>query len=376
MPWRRLDLRPGDAVDLGDGSRWRITSWTLEGMTLALKLRALREGGPLPVTAQPGRGTAQADDVHGPTSLALLDLPPLDDAATTPRLWLAAAGTSAGWRRAAVTTSTDGGASWLDAGSTAAPAIMGVAIDVLPSGDTALLDLVSSVEVELLNPAMLLLACDDDALANGANPAMMGAELIQFGHVEPLGGRRFRLSRLLRGRRGTEAARTTHVAGELFVLVESETLLPLDVPVDRIGAELRVIASGVADPAGVEAAAIVTGRALRPPAPVFLRATALEGGGLRFDWTRRSRTGWAWTDGGEVPLGEETERYRLAITPDAGAARVVEVDAPSYEYGAAEMAADGAGGAASLAITVVQLGVYGASLDAAGARFSSDGETA
>src|SRR3546814_3877061 len=54
----------------------------------------------------------------------------------------------------------------------------------------------------------------------GANLALIDDELVQFGHVEQLGGHRFRLRRLLRGRRGTEWASADHEAGGRFILIE------------------------------------------------------------------------------------------------------------------------------------------------------------
>ncbi len=375
LPWRHLDLRPGGTLDL-EGARWRIAGWTLENMVLGLKMRAVHVPAAVLPRAQAGRATAGRDEVHGPTRIALVDLPPLDDRMTTPCLWLAAAGPSPGWRRAAVIASSDDGASWNDLGSTAAPAIIGTALTALMPGDTALFDHVSSIDVILLNGAMALLSRDDDALAAGANLAMVGDELIQFGQVLSLGTGRYRLSRLLRGRRGTEVAMLGHSIGESFVLVETASLLPIEVAADKINGNLRVIASGVGDPVGIATAGVVTGRALRPPSPVHLRARPLAGGGLRFAWTRRSRAGWAWTDGGEVPLGEESERYRLKITPQAGTVRVIEIGVPQFDYTAAARDEDGALGATSIDISLVQLGSAGASPSEATARFTLDGERA
>ena len=53
---------------------------------------------------------------------------------------------------------------------------------------------------------MALQHAGDAALLAGANAAMLGAELIQFGRAEPLGQGRYRLSRLLRGRGGSDDA--------------------------------------------------------------------------------------------------------------------------------------------------------------------------
>ena len=100
----------------------------------------------------------------------------------------------------------------------------------------------------------------DPALADGANLAVLGDELIQFGTAEPLGGRRFRLSRLLRGRLGTEWAAGLHEAGETFALIEAESLAGVEAPLSSLGGEARLLAVGLGDPEGVPAARPVTAK--------------------------------------------------------------------------------------------------------------------
>ena len=63
-----------------------------------------------------------------------------------------------------------------------------------------------------------------------------------------------------------------------------------------------------------------------PLTPVHLRWQALAAGDARVTWIRRSRVGWRWADG-EVPLGEERECYRVAVTSALGT-RVFLVDQP------------------------------------------------
>jgi hypothetical protein len=232
---------------------------------------------------------------------------------------------------------------------------MGVALDTLPPAGSALFDAISSLEVELINDAMWLEGRNDDALAAGANLAAVGDELIQFGAVDMIGERRFRLSRLLRGRRGTEWAAGSHVAGEPFTLITRETLAALEAPA---GADAQVLASGVGDfPAAATASLMVAGEGLRPPSPVHLRATETLGGDLAISWVRRSRQGWTWTDGADTPLGEESERYRLTIA-GPGFARTAETIAPAFVYTAAAREADGPG---PRAVTVIQAGSLAAS---------------
>ena len=70
--------------------------------------------------------------------------------------------------------------------------------------------------VELLNDSTWLKSRIDAAPVGGANLAMLGEELIQFGTAEQTGPSTFRLSRLLRGRRGSEWAMAGHALGERF----------------------------------------------------------------------------------------------------------------------------------------------------------------
>ena len=92
---------------------------------------------------------------------------------------------------------------------------------------------------------------------------------------------------------------------------------------------------------------------VRPPSPVHLQAEAQANGDIYIEWVRRSRRGWTWLDGGDVPLGEESEAYLLSVRGDAFE-RSMTLAEPRYLYTAAEQAADGATG--TLVIDVAQLG--------------------
>jgi hypothetical protein len=356
--WRDAAVRPGRCVDLaGAMGRWKVERWTLGPMTIALELSRLPAAGPPdPGTASTGDGVSEPDLTHGPTLLRLYDLPLGDGQGSRPLLFVAAAGAAPGWRRAALTSSYDGGASWETLGGTAPAAILGSAHDALPPAESALFETSAAIEVELASEAMWLEGRSDDALVGGANLAAVGAELIQFGIVEPLGDRRFRLSRLLRGRRGTEWAAGAHEPDEDFTLIDPATLVVIEAPSGAIGGAARIMASGVGDLADPPvASAEVLGESLRPPSPVHLMAREHGAGDLAISWVRRSRQGWAWQSGSDTPLGEETESYRLTISGD-GFTREATLDAPAYLYTAAARAEDGADGA--ILISVVQAGTF------------------
>jgi hypothetical protein len=369
LPPRALGIHAGARLRLpSGGATFRVAGWTLEHMVLKLQLSGTVAGAAWTPRADPGRPNSQLDEAAGPTRLELLDLPAIDDGATTPRLWIAAGGEGRGWRKAQLLASLDGGISYQPIGATAQKAVIGAALGVLPAGDAALFDDRFTIDVELADHAMWLESRSDDALVSGENAAMIGEELIQFGRAQPIGAGRFRLGRLLRGRRGSEASMASHRAGERFVLLDPATLKPLDAPAGAIGMLVRVSGIGIGDAGAAEASATLTGRALRPPSPVHLRAERAADGTIRIRWTRRSRVGWAWLDGNDAPLGEEVEGYRLTITPEGGAERIMEVPTAWFDYSPAAQADDGAAG--TIEFAVVQVGAVISSEPSAPLQFS------
>jgi len=365
--WSALGTAPGACIAIGGvAGLWRVSGWSLEKMVLALDCVRLAEGSAVAVAADPGRVVSAPDRVIGTTILHAFEIPPLDDTLlSAPRLTIAAAGSGAGWRSAALLYSLDGGASWLGADATAAPAVVGTIVTPPGAAGAAIRDLRSSIEIELAHDAMSLAGADDGALDQGANIALAGDELIQFGEAVQIAARRWRLSRLLRGRRGTEAAAGSQAAGDRFVLIERDTARGIDLPVSMLGGTVRVMASGVGDGDGPVAADVtIYGASVFPPSPAHQAAGAPdEDGAVTLNWVRRSRAGWRWIDGGDAPLGEESELYRVVLTLGDGSARTIEASAPE----ASVSATDRASGAVHVAVR--QVGTFGES-DAAAIEIS------
>jgi hypothetical protein len=71
---------------------------------------------------------------------------------------------------------------------------------------------------------MSLSSCTDLELWNGSNPAVVGNEIIQYRDATLNDDGTWVLTNLLRGRRGTEWACDSHVAGELFIALDTETI--------------------------------------------------------------------------------------------------------------------------------------------------------
>lgn len=353
LPPLRAGLSPGSRLRMpGSNGQWSIERVTLESfVTVVEARRSWAAVSQLP--AEPGRGAGAVDVVAGPTRLVLMELPDLETGTPgVPVLHLAAASSKGGWRSVPIEIAIAGA---ISGGRTAtAEAVIGAAVTQLAQGGSALLDLKNIVEVELAHEDQWLVSCDDAALANGANLALIGGELVQFGSAVAAGPKRFRLQRLLRGRRGTEWAASSHSVGEPFVLLSQSAIRAISLPPGTAGTEVRVTAYGIGDGEGTSASRISEGESLRPPAPVHLRVATGAGGELDVRWVRRSRLGWAWSDGVDAPVGESRELYRVRV--EAGA-NVLEVETgePRAQFGSAAVAGLGS---ASASISVVQIGDF------------------
>lgn len=361
--WRALTLEPGAVVTVeGEIGRWRIERSEWEAMGVRLRLRQVGGAGVSAPPADPGSPVAQADNLHGPTSLIVADLPmPGDQLLTAPLVVAAAAGSQAGWRLAelfAVDATTSGLTS---IGGTAPSAIMGTLLS-LPSAtaSAALFDLSSAVDVQLLNSAMTLANADDAALLHGANQALIGGEVIQFGIASQTSPTTWRLSRLLRGRRGTEWAVAGHNMSEPFLLLDQTSLLAVPSTYAVMGSTVTLDAIGIGDTSPAQASALVAGQAILPLSPVQVQAVA-SGGGWQFSWVRRSRLGWQWIDGADAPLGEEQESYRITLLRSGSVYRTATVPTPQWTYDAASIATDhGLGISGAVVAEICQIGNFGA----------------
>ena len=349
LPPQLIGLRAGDLVSLpGSTRRWTVRELRIEAMIAVAELQAAWMIAPA-ILADPGRPAPSSDVVAGPSRLALLDLPDLGSGPAL-QLQLAVASSTEAWRQVPVEISIGGTIS--SGASAQAETVMGTALDLLAAGGPGLFDTVSMVEVELANDNQWLESRDDDSLIAGANLAAIGRELLQFGQAIPVGPRRFRLSRLLRGRFGSEWAVAGHAAGEPFALLDPKRLRAISLPDAAIGSAVALTAHGLGDGTGTTIVEAATGEALRPPGPVHVRAS-LSSGSLDVSWLRRSRAGYAWVDEIDAPLGETLERYRVRLLGGSGSLVEVETSGPVATFDAGQLALAGSGPAT---ISIAQIG--------------------
>ena len=147
-----------------------------------------------------------------------------------------------------------------------------------------------------------------------------------------------------------------HQAGERFVLLGPE-VMRMPVAADALGMAQtwKAVSSG----ALLEDADAVSfaphGANLRPFAPVHLRGSRDGSGALTVGWVRRTRVGGGWTDGSDVPLGEESERYEVEILNGAVVVRTLVSTVPTVMYSSADQTADFGAPQASVSVRVYQL---------------------
>lgn len=361
--WGELDLKSGDVVAIeGEAGAWCVERLEWENMAARLSLRAVASGTVAAAAGDSGQPLLPADQVQGPTSLALIELAALDDrTADAPLVYVAATGTATGWRRAALFRYRAETEIAEPAGSTAPRAVLGMASTVLGEGRPWTFDARNSVDVVLDHPGDLLTDAGDEALIRGANLCALGRELLQFGRAELLAPGHYRLSRFVRGWRGTEWAMAGHAVDERFVLIDPARLRQIATTAADAGQLIEMRASGLGDASPAEAVLAVDGRAILPPSPVH--PSTFEGAGdLHVAWTRRSRLGWLWRDLADAPLVEEREAYRVTIMAGSAMLRETETGAPSWIYPAADRTADlFASDGEPLRIEIRQLGTFGPS---------------
>jgi hypothetical protein len=120
-------------------------------------------------------------------------------------------------------------------------------------------------------------------------------------------------------------------------------LVPLTTALSDHGRELayRVVPSGLdaADPSVLEIVTTARGLALKPLAPVHLRARPGPGG-ITLGWTRRSRIDGDNWELADQPLGEAFERYQVEIFDGAVRKLSLVSGEPAWLHGTNQELAD------------------------------------
>jgi hypothetical protein len=268
------------------------------------------------------------------------------------------------WRSQVVFASPED-SGFVQRASVGVAATVGRLVDALGPGFEGRIDRTGTITVKLFDGE--LASVSRLQLLNGANVAAIRSaidvwELVQFETAEEYAAGEWLLTRLLRGQLGTtDAMAAGSAAGADFVLIDEAVraagLLPAEcgLPMNwRVG------------PAGYDFSAAnfvqrtETGgiRSSLPLAPAHLRGKLSAAGDLAIDWKRRGRIDADSWQGLDIPLGEESEAYRIEIATVGGIpVRTATSAAPHWIYAAAQIAADFSPIPPEIDVTVSQLSV-------------------
>ncbi|MDE2406170.1 MAG: hypothetical protein KGM17_15980, partial [Sphingomonadales bacterium] len=342
LQWRTavLDLAvmPGTvATAPGLPGRWRVRSWEWRdgAVELALERVAAVAGGA--GAGDAGRASLAADRPLAPTALAAFELPwDGSGAGDAPALYAAVSSPGSGWTGAELGIDKGDGVIVALGPSGRARSVIGVLDAALPAAGPHLLDRSGVLAVALIGTDMALADASLRELAMGANRALVGQEIVQFARATALGGGRWRLTGLLRGRGGGEGAIAAHAAGTRFVLLDRAPVR-LDPAVVGTAPGALVTALGLADEQAVTAEIGDRGATLRPLSPVHGRRAA-DGGVITWRWTRRARGAWSWPDAVDAPLHEQVEAYEAGYEQAGTVLQRWEVSEPVLAVPAAQWA--------------------------------------
>jgi hypothetical protein len=310
-------------------------------------------------TAAPAPVPGQTVQLPGVTVAHLLDLPILRDADDSPGIYVAGNGASSGWAGAILYRSRDGGVNYDAFAELTRGAVIGATDDTLGGGSPHFWDEASTVTVTLLDPVTTLASVTEAEVLNGANAAVIRGEVLQFRTATLIGPAQYRLSGLLRGRKGTEDQIGLHAIGDRFVLLsESGGIFRPSIEAAELGIarDFKAASIGTLLADATPQAFTHTGRYAKPYAPAHVAGERNGSGDLLMSWIRRTRLEGPWLDGVDVPLGEATEAYEVDILDGGGVAvRTLSAASQAATYLAADQTADFGSAQSSIAVRIYQI---------------------
>jgi hypothetical protein len=351
LPPSLLALDPADVVMLAHDGRHiplRLVSIADAEARGIEAVRQDREAHHLP-PGSPRPSSLSKAVVFGAPEVVLMDLPQLTENQPAHRPLIAAhavpwPGEMAVFR----SPSTDGFELLTRFGGRAR---IGTLVSDFYSGPKSRFDLGNSLVIDLLSGTLENVT--DLTLFGGANALAVEAapgtwEIVQAGTAELIAPGRYRMTRLLRGQRGTEAAMADPAPAGARVVVLDSTLASLPISEGDLGLpwnwRIGPASRSVSDETYVAQAFTPVGVGLRPFSVAHVEQPwrrPRTPGDLTIRWARRSRALAADSWGAvEVPLIEETEAYEVEILDGATDKRTLSATSTNAVYTAAQQSAD------------------------------------
>lgn len=307
----------------------------------------------------------QPPRTSAPTVTFLMDVPLLRDVDSNPGgsgYYFALTSGMADWAGAVLFRSIND-AAFDEEGSNSVPVSFGYALDNALAEPPSPWTWDEENELTITMVRGALSGVSELSVLNGANTLLVGDEVIQFQNaVQNMDGS-YTISRLLRGRRGTEWACGAHVEGETVLVLAGSAGAASGVSrkphalsiLNQLG-YYRGITIGQDLTSSASQQFTIIGRDLKPYAPAQIAGTRDGSDNLTIDWVRRTRIGGDWQDLiGDVPISEESELYDVEIMDGVDVVRTFSgLTSPTVDYSAAEQTADGLTPGDPMAVKIYQ----------------------
>jgi hypothetical protein len=314
------------------------------------------DGNNAPLGADPGRNLPGPDLQIGATRLILAELPTLGtDDPGRPVVVAAAAGTGAGWRRAAL--SAHDGSRVVELGGTNGIAMMGNLFEPLAAHSSLLEDQFNEPVVRLLHDAMTLPPGTGDPFSFDAPLLSIAGELVRYGNADQIGLRDYRLKRLARGCFGSRSNLSHATNAEVFLL-DRDSVFRIDAVPTPIGENLTIEAMGISDDIPVQQSIPVIGYAVTPRSPIHGKIEKLQGGEVSLRWIRRDRLAFGWADGTDLPNSEGQTEFAVELWHDATMLKSWTVGEPALTIEASELSVLALPASTNLEFRVRQVGRF------------------
>lgn len=289
------------------------------------------------------------------TTLFLLDIPLLQDLDSNPigtGFYAAFSSLSIDWTGASLEQSADD-VNFTQIDTDSVVCAYGTTLSTLPAPQHSPFswDTVSTLNIRMIQGA--LTGNTDLNVLNGANVLIVGSsangwEIIQFANATQNADGSFTISRLIRGRRGTEVLSGTHTSNDTVIAVNPGGINHELQPLGNLYLSLFYLGltfGGVIQNPPGAVTFINTGNDLRPWAVNDVRGSRDGSNNLTVTWQRRTRIGGDWLENvGVVPLSETTESYDVDVLGGSGSAVVkrtfAALSSPTVSYTAAQQIAD------------------------------------
>lgn len=341
LPWTHLDLDPTDVIEvsLNDGTVYtdRLAKMDI-GADFSIEFNSTRAADPTftPAdVAQISSSNIPSNNVIVPvfTKLFVIDSPLIEDfhdvARTAVRFYTAVGSDTTNFLSADLYQSPD--ANTYAAFDSATVDVTWGQVVGNPLGEPRALwtlDEDNSITIRLsVDNGDVNSTTYEDMLNANANRAMIWnsntgvGEIIQFQNVTDNGDGTLTLDTLIRGRRGTDYAVSTHESGEFFILLTNQAVLPQINPLAVIGSTqyFKAVSRGALIGSAQAVSNTMVARDLHPYAPSNVTRSD-DGSDLTIRWNRRTRIGGEWNMFGAgvetLPLNEDLEAYEVYLLPN------------------------------------------------------------